>query len=179
MLTGSQPMRAQTCLAYSSSIQGSSSPHQRVERDEFEVAVAVEEDIGEVEGRKVSLSFAARCSLSEYNGLAGGGEGWWWLKREKDAFGVEEGLGLFGPVGPLLSQPCSQSGAPNDLGTELLNVGNPPACPFTRRSMDEKVVGLVPGNVECRPSPLRRKWSPGGLSKSAFWSKRDIPREIC
>lgn len=32
MLEGSQPMRLQTCLAYSSSIQGSSSPHQSVER---------------------------------------------------------------------------------------------------------------------------------------------------
>ena len=33
ILTGSQPMRLQTCLAYSSSIQGSKSPHQIVERD--------------------------------------------------------------------------------------------------------------------------------------------------
>lgn len=32
ILIGSQPMRLQTCLAYSSSIQGSSSPHQSVER---------------------------------------------------------------------------------------------------------------------------------------------------
>ena len=33
MLTGSQPMSPQTCLAYSSSIQGSNSPHQTVEPD--------------------------------------------------------------------------------------------------------------------------------------------------
>jgi hypothetical protein len=32
MLSGSQRMRLQTCFAYSSSIQGSSSPHQRVDR---------------------------------------------------------------------------------------------------------------------------------------------------
>ena len=33
ILTGFQPMSPQTCLAYSSSIQGSNSPHQSVERD--------------------------------------------------------------------------------------------------------------------------------------------------
>lgn len=32
ILTGSQPMSPHTCLAYSSSIQGSSSPHQSVAR---------------------------------------------------------------------------------------------------------------------------------------------------
>jgi hypothetical protein len=37
ILSGSQRMRLQTCFAYSSSIQGSSSPHQIVDRVRDEV----------------------------------------------------------------------------------------------------------------------------------------------
>lgn len=37
MLTGSHPMRVQTCWAYASSIQASRSPHQSVEREVLEV----------------------------------------------------------------------------------------------------------------------------------------------
>lgn len=47
MLTGSQPIKPQTCFAYSSSIQGSRSVHQRVERSRTELGLPGGEGVPE------------------------------------------------------------------------------------------------------------------------------------
>ena len=112
MLAGSQPMSPQTCLAYSSSIQGSSSPHQSVERTARELAAAETFWAAALGWGCLYMASGSRSLGLEEGYIAavgvlavagrGGGEGrWedWWLKERKEEVleKVELCLFVFGP----------------------------------------------------------------------------------
>ena len=91
MLTGSHFMRPQTCLAYSSSIQGSSSPHQRVEREAMELFVRgccwAMEGWGCLR-KSVSRSGGLEEGKTVCDTAGGEGRRLWWLEKERKGEGA-------------------------------------------------------------------------------------------
>lgn len=97
MLMGSHVMRPQTCLAYSSSIQGSSSPHQRVEREAMELLLSgccwamegwgcLRKSVSRSGGLEEGKTAGMLCDTAG----SGGGDGrrLWWLEKERKGEGA-------------------------------------------------------------------------------------------